>query len=70
MEKGDSPVQTVPRIVPTRERLEALTGRWRLGRETVRLQEDGDSGVLVALNDRGERLNPLQVISRGIKLKG
>lgn len=61
-------MQSVPRIRPTPEHLQALVGTWEFSGETVRLQGEQDSGILVALNDRGERLNPVRVISRGVKL--
>lgn len=61
-------MQSVPRIRPTPEHLEALVGTWEVSGETVHLQGERDSGILVALNDRGERVNPVRVISRGVKI--
>ncbi len=61
-------MQSVPRIRPTPEHLQALIGVWEIGGETVRLQGEQDSGILIALNNRGERVNPVRVISRGIKI--
>lgn len=64
---GERPV---PRIVPTRDRIEALVGIWELEGRSIRLIEERHSGVLLALNDRGERVNPLRVITRGRKVEG
>jgi len=61
-------MRSVPRIRPTRKHLEALEGTWRVGGETVRLRGEQDSGVLVALNTRGEPMNPMRVISGGVKI--
>jgi hypothetical protein len=35
----------------------------------IRLLEEPETGVLVAVNLRGERVNPLRVISLGTKLQ-
>lgn len=61
-------MESVPRIRPTRKHLEALEGIWRVGSEMVRLQGERGSGVLVALNTRGEAVNPMRVISGGVKI--
>ncbi|MFO8173560.1 MAG: hypothetical protein R6T96_04700 [Longimicrobiales bacterium] len=63
-------MQSIPRITPTREHLQAIVGTWEVSGETVRLQGEGDSGVLIAVNARGERVNPLRVISGGVKIEG
>jgi hypothetical protein len=42
---------------------------WELEGRSVRLMEERNSGVLLALNDRGERVNPLRVITRGRKVE-
>lgn len=63
-------MQSVPRITPTQEHLQALVGRWKISGETVRLEGERDSGVLIAVNARGERVNPVHVISRGVKIEG
>ena len=36
--------------------------------EVVRLQEEPDTGVLIALKGGGEMVNPFRVISRGRKI--
>jgi len=63
-------MQNVPRIRPTPEHMKALVGTWEFGGQTVHLQGEENSGILVALDDRGERVNPVRVISRGVKLGG
>lgn len=63
---GERPV---PRVVPTRDRIKALVGMWELEGRSVRLIEERNSGVLLALNHRGERVNPLRVITRGRKVE-
>lgn len=67
-ERGNG-TRPVPRIVPTRDRIKALVGMWELEGRSVRLMEERHSGVLLALNDRGERVNPLRVITRGRKVE-
>ncbi len=62
-------MQAVPRITPTPEHLEALAGTWKLRGETVQLQGEENSGVLIALNEFGEQVNPMQVISQGVKVE-
>jgi hypothetical protein len=47
--------------------MEALVGTWELGGSTIQMVEEPESGVLLALNARGEPVNPLTVISRGSK---
>jgi hypothetical protein len=42
---------------------------WELEGRSVRLIEERHSGVLLALNHRGERINPLRVITRGRKVE-
>jgi hypothetical protein len=59
----------MPRIVPTPGHLEALVGIWELEGEMVRLLKEPDTGVLVAMNTRGIRVNPMAVISRGSKME-
>jgi hypothetical protein len=58
----------MPRIVPTPCHIRALQGDWALEGKIVRLYQEPDSGVLIALNDEGQQVNPLKVISRGKKL--
>jgi len=58
----------VPRIVPRPSHMRALSGPWTLGGEVVRLAEEPETGVLIAVNQDGHRLNPLKVITRGQKL--
>jgi hypothetical protein len=47
--------------------MEAVVGTWELCGERIQMLEDPDSGSLVAVNSRGEPVNPIQVISRGFK---
>jgi hypothetical protein len=58
----------VPRIVPTLRWIQAVEGVWEMNGELFHLQAEPESGVLMALNPEGERVNPLRVISRGTKL--
>jgi hypothetical protein len=60
--------QQVPRIVPIPARIKALQGDWALEGRIVRMYQEPGSGVLLALSDEGEQVNPLKVISRGKKL--
>ncbi len=59
--------RTVPRIVPTPQWIQAVQGIWKMNGELLRLQAESETGVLVALDSRGEQVNPLRVISRGTK---
>ena len=54
-------------IVPTPGHLEALVGIWELDGEMIRMIEEPGTGALAALNSRGEWVNPMPVISRGVK---
>jgi hypothetical protein len=60
--------QILPRIVPIPARIKALEGEWALEGRIVRLYQEADSGVLLALNHEGQHVNPLKVISKGKKL--
>ena len=60
----------MPRIVPTPVHIRALQGPWSLEGKTVRMYQEPGTGVLLALNEDGQRVNPLKVISRGKKLGG
>jgi hypothetical protein len=62
-----SPV--LPRVVPSGDRIKSLLGIWQIDGEMIRLLEEPGTGVLVAINLRGERVNPLRVISHGTKLQ-
>ena len=55
----------VPRIRPTRERLQGVEGTWALDGRRVHLQGEPETGVLVAFDEDGTFLNPMEVISRG-----
>jgi hypothetical protein len=61
--------QTLPRIVPRRERIQAIQGTWIFHGEKVQLLEEPGTGVLLALTLRGVPINPMQVISRGSKIE-
>ena len=67
--EGDKPNPTrLPRIVPTRDRLEALNGTWELNGETIELFGERSTGVLLAFDLVGREVNPCQVLSQGRKL--
>lgn len=55
------------RVKSNRSHMEAVVGTWELCGERIQMLEDSDSGSLVAVNSRGEPVNPIQVISRGFK---
>ena len=67
MEKDPTGTQELPRIVPTRCHCDAIVGLWTLDGEMIRLMAEPGTGVLVAFNANGERVNPLRVISHGKK---
>lgn len=50
---------------PTPGYLEALVGDWELAGESIKMREEPGTGVLVAVNSRGESVNPITVITRG-----
>ena len=56
-----------PRVKSSRRHLEAVVGTWVLGGELIRMLEEPETESLVAVNSRGEPVNPIQVISRGFK---
>jgi hypothetical protein len=56
------------RLVPTPFYGKALRGTWSLDGKVVRLDQDPESGILLALNEDGELVNPLMVIARGQRL--
>lgn len=56
------------RLVPTPYYGKALKGTWFLDGKVVRLDQDPESGILLALNEDGELVNPLMVIARGHRL--
>jgi hypothetical protein len=47
--------------------MEAVVGTWELCGEQIKMLEDPETATLVAVNSRGEPVNPIQVISRGFK---
>jgi len=53
-------------LKPTR--VKALLGIWELDGEMVRFLEEPVTGELVALTCRGERVNPMRVISHGTRM--
>ena len=72
---GDPPVADaafdqdyMPRVVPTPCHIRALQGSWSLEGRVVRMYQEPDTGVLLAVNEEGESENPLRVISRGKKI--
>jgi hypothetical protein len=68
MGKSAESTEYLPRVVPRPCHIRAISGSWALEGKIVRLYEEPDTGVLVALNEDGRRVNPLRVISRGKKL--
>ena len=67
--EGDKPNSTFfPRIVPTRCRLEALSGTWEWNGELVELFGERETGILVAFDLMGQEFNPCQVLSQGKRL--
>ena len=60
----------LPRVIPTQARSRALRGVWKLDGEVVQMVEEPGTGVLVALDSRGKRVNPMRVITHGIKIDG
>ncbi len=69
MDPYSSLCRNIPRLVPTREHLDALLGIWELNGEMVRFLTEPDTGVLVAVSNNGLRLNPIRVISGGSKME-
>ena len=69
MEIDDYSSPVLPRVVPAGDRIKSLLGIWQIDGEMIRLLEEPGTGVLVAINLRGERVNPLRVISQGTKLQ-
>lgn len=60
----------LPRVVPTETRSRGLRGSWKLNGEMVQMGQEPGTGVLIALDSRGNRVNPLRVISHGSKIDG
>ena len=56
------------RVKSTRSHMEAVVGVWELGGERIQMLEEPGTETLVAVNSRGEAVNPIIVISRGFKL--
>jgi hypothetical protein len=46
-----------------------MLGMWELDGEVINLVQEADTGVLVALTTRGNRVNPMRVISQGSKME-
>ena len=55
------------RVKSNRSHMEAVVGTWELCGEQIKMLEDPETATLVAVNSRGEPVNPIQVISRGFK---
>ncbi len=64
-----SRTESLPRIVPCRDRIQAIQGTWILHGEKVTLQAEPRTGVLVAMTLSGVPINPMRVISRGSKVE-
>jgi len=73
---GSRPLKTqasmndaLPRIVPIRNRIQAIQGTWIFHGEKVRLLEEPETGVLLAMTLSGVPINPMRVISQGSKIE-
>ena len=60
-------VERIPRVAPTPNHRRAMVGVWELDGERVLMLAEPDTGVLVARNNQGRKVNPLRVITRGRK---
>ena len=58
----------VPRIVLTPAWIRAVRGRWQLDGEIVEIREDPETGTLIVSTSNGERVSPLEVVSRGTRI--
>jgi hypothetical protein len=47
--------------------MEAVVGTWELCGEKIQMLADSETATLVAMDSRGEPVNPIKVISRGFK---
>jgi hypothetical protein len=61
------PVSPRLRVKSNRTHMEAVVGTWELCGEKIQMLVDAETATLVAVNSRGEPVNPIQVISRGFK---
>jgi hypothetical protein len=61
------PVSPRLRVKSNRSHMEAVVGTWELCGEKIQMLADAETATLVAMNSRGEPVNPIQVISRGFK---
>ena len=59
----------LPRIVPRRNRIRAIQGTWIFHGEKVKMLEEPETGVLLAMTLSGAPINPMQVISQGSKIE-
>lgn len=57
----------IPRIIPAGDHMQRMKGIWELDGKMVRLMEEPDTGVLVAVTTDGGRVNPIKVVSHGAK---
>ena len=55
------------KVRPTPTYLEALIGTWEVDGEVIQMLEEPGTGALTARNSRGEWVNPIPVITRGLK---
>ena len=69
MEKSAQARARVPRIVPTARWIQAVQGVWEMGGEEFRLAREPETGVLRAVDRKGNEVNPLRIISRGSKVR-
>ena len=61
-------VELVPRIRPTKQWLQAVEGLWEWEGEHYWLGPDAQTGIIRAVGERGNSVNPIHVISRGRRL--
>ena len=69
MKTQSSMTQPLPRVVPRRNRIQAIQGTWVFHGETVELLEEPETGVLLARALSGVPINPMRVISQGSKVE-
>ncbi len=69
MKTHSSMNDALPRIVPIRNRIQAIQGTWIFHGEKVKLLEEPETGVLLAMTLSGVPINPMRVISQGSKIE-
>jgi hypothetical protein len=69
MKTHASMTDALPRIVPRRDRIEAIQGTWIFHGKKVKMLEEPETGVLLAMTLSGVPINPMRVISQGSKVE-